>query len=240
MNDALGELKLMGQWLGPNVIWRDGNEWLMGLSWAHMWQFLWLKVGLKWPRWKWPSETLKKITQMYGIQMLQLCVRNWLFLIETNLEYIYAVVLLCDLCLKCATSVADEAVEVSQACPGSWWVLAASWGTFWWPLHRGFSHGPCHVGQGWALPGQLPDHNGGRVVCSVTQLYLDATVVCQELVVPHWDHSGNNLSIYLWNVWNTKCPGHKCLVYKQWKLLEHWMHGCETAVTIFQGHVQMS
>ena len=61
----------------------------------------------------------------------------------------------------------------------------------------------------------LVSRNGGSVVCSVTQLYLDATVVGQELVVPHWDHSGNNLSIYLWNVWNTKCPGHECLVYKQ-------------------------
>ena len=116
-----------------------------------------------------------------------------------------AVVLLHVLCLKCATSVADETVKVSQAHPGSRWVLAAGWGTCQWPLHEGFSRRPCHTGQGWALPGQLADHNSGSVVCSIAQLYLDATVVYQEPVVPHWDRSGINLSIYLssssWSSW---------------------------------------
>ena len=32
---------------------------------------------------------------------------------------------------------------------------------------------------------------------SVAQLYLDAALVCREPVVPHWDRSGINLSIYL-------------------------------------------
>ena len=105
--------------------------------------------------------------------------------------------LLCVLCLKCATSVADETVEVSQARPGSRQVLAAGWGTCRWPLHEGFSCRPCHTGRGWASPGQLADRNSGSVVCSIAQLYLDATLVCREPVVPHWDRSGINLSIYL-------------------------------------------
>ena len=42
-----------------------------------------------------------------------------------------------------------------------------------------------------------PLRNSGSVVCSVAQLYLDATLLCREPVVPHWDRSGINLSIYL-------------------------------------------
>ena len=51
-----------------------------------------------------------------------------------------------------------------------------------------------HAGQGWASPGQLADCNSVSVVCSIAQLYLDATVVSWEPVVPHWDRSGINLS----------------------------------------------
>ena len=32
-------------------------------------------------------------------------------------------------------------------------------------------------------------------VCSVVQLYLDATVVCRKPIAPHWDRSGIHLSI---------------------------------------------
>ena len=41
--------------------------------------------------------------------------------------------------------------------------------------------------------GRSADRNSDSVVYSVAQLYLDATVVCREPVVPHWDRSGIHL-----------------------------------------------
>ena len=37
----------------------------------------------------------------------------------------------------------------------------------------------------------------GKKKVIVAQLYLGAAVACREPVVPHWDRSGINLSIYL-------------------------------------------